>query len=127
MFQDLRYGARMLLKSKGFTAVAALTLALGVGANTALFSVMDAVMLKTLPVRDPEQLVVLRCLDGAGWYKSFIGSNPRDPGTGLRTTTSMSYPAFERFRWCCWWERDCSFARCATSIGLTRASIGRTC
>src|SRR5262245_17213922 len=55
MFQDLRYGARMLLKSKGFTAVAALTLALGVGANTALFSVLDAVMLKTLPVRDPEQ------------------------------------------------------------------------
>jgi predicted permease len=98
MFQDLRYGARMLLKSKGFTAVAALTLALGIGANTALFSVMDAVMLKTLPVRDPEQLVVLRCLGVTGWYKGFIGSNPKDPATGLRTTTSMSYPAFERFR-----------------------------
>jgi predicted permease len=98
MFQDLRYGVRILFKSKGFTAVAALTLALGIGANTALFSVMDAVMLKTLPVRDPEQLVVLRCLGSTGWYKSFIGSNPKDPATGLRTTTSMSYPAFERFR-----------------------------
>ena len=98
MFQDLRYGMRILLKSKGFTAVSALTLALGIGANTALFSVMDAVMLKTLPVRDPEQLVVLSCLGVTGWYKGFIGSNPKDPATGLRTTTSMSFPAFERFR-----------------------------
>jgi hypothetical protein len=98
MFQDLRFGARMLLKNKGFTAVATLTLALGIGANTALFSVMDAVMLKTLPVRDPEQLVVFRWLGAAGWYKGFIGSNPKDPATGLRTTTSMSYAAFERFR-----------------------------
>src|SRR5262245_27681483 len=98
MFQDLRYGARMLLKNKGFSAVATLTLALGIGANTALFSVMDAVMLKTLPVRDPERLVVFRWLGVSGWYKSFIGSNPKDPATGLRTTTSMSYPAYERFR-----------------------------
>jgi predicted permease len=98
MVQDLRFGMRMLLKHKGFTAVAALTLALGIGANTALFSVMDAVMLKTLPVRDPERLVVFRWLGVGGWYKGFIGSNPKDPATGLRTTTSLSYPAFERFR-----------------------------
>ncbi|MBO0859356.1 MAG: ABC transporter permease [Chloracidobacterium sp.] len=65
MFQDLRYGARMLLKHPGFTCVAALTLALGIGANTAIFSLIDAVLLKTLPVDNPERLVLLgRALRG---------------------------------------------------------------
>jgi predicted permease len=58
MFQDLRFGVRMLLKSKGFTMVAVLSLALGIGANTALFSVVDAVLLSTLPVAEPERLVL---------------------------------------------------------------------
>ncbi len=59
MFQDLRFGMRMLLKSKGFTAVAALSLAIGIGANTAIFSLLDALLLKTLPVKQPEQLVLV--------------------------------------------------------------------
>jgi predicted permease len=59
MFQDLRYGARMLLKHKGFTLVAVLSLALGIGANTAVFSLIDAALLKSLPVRDPEQLYLI--------------------------------------------------------------------
>src|SRR5262249_43025555 len=55
MFQDLRFGARMLLRHKGVTAIAILTLSLGVGANTAIFSIVNAVLLRPLPFAEPER------------------------------------------------------------------------
>src|SRR5262245_25708234 len=60
MFQDLRFGVRMLLRSKGFTLVAALTLALGIGANTAIFSVVNAVLLQPLRLKDADRIVDVR-------------------------------------------------------------------
>src|SRR5262245_5933024 len=64
--RDLRHGGRLLAGSPGFTVVAVLSLALAVGANTAIFSLVDAVILKTLPVERPEQLVILSRVNSRG-------------------------------------------------------------
>jgi predicted permease len=81
-WQDIRYGLRVLLKNPGFTAIAALTLALGIGANTALFSVVNGVLLNPLPYPEPERLMALY-------------SNSDSSGMG-----SISYPNFVD------WQRD---------------------
>src|SRR5262249_39730782 len=81
LLQDVQFGARMLLKSKAYTVVAVLSLALGIGANTAIFSLINVVLLKMLPVEQPEQLYFI---EHRGPNRSTGGAPP--------------YPCFERFR-----------------------------
>src|SRR5882757_6463130 len=75
LWQDLRYGARLLRLNPGFAAVAILSLALGVGANTAIFQLLNALRLRALPVPYPEQLAEIKIADGRGREGSFNGSH----------------------------------------------------
>src|SRR3954449_11596946 len=84
MLQDLRYAVRTLLTTPAFTLVVVVTLALGIGANTAIFSLTDQVLLRMLPVKSPERLVVL---DGPGAFQGRTFNN----GT-------FSYPMYRDFR-----------------------------
>ncbi len=84
VFRDLKYSLRMLARTPGFTAVAVLTLALGIGANTAIFTLLDQVLLRLLPVKDPQQLVLLTMR--GRHYGSNWGGN------------SISFPMFRDFR-----------------------------
>ena len=84
-FQDLRYGIRTLIKNPGFTIVSVITLALGLGANTAIFSLTDQILLRRLPVEKPEELVVLR---SPGPKQGRVWSD----GDGA---ASLSYPIYK--------------------------------
>lgn len=97
--QDIRYGWRTLRNNPLFAAMAVLSLALGIGANTAIYSIIDAIMIRALPVKNPGELVILNW--SAKQYPevahSSNGSNYREPGGGI-TSPDFPWPAYELFR-----------------------------
>src|SRR5882672_393440 len=105
LWQDLRFGARMLMKQPGFTLIAVITLALGIGANTAIFSIINAVLLKPLPFAAPERIVAIGATDTQN--RSEFGS--------------LSYPNFSDYR-----ARSRAFERMAVyrDTGLTLTGNG---
>jgi predicted permease len=119
LLQDLRYAGRMLLKSPGFAAVASLSLALGIGANTAIFTLINAVLFKMLPVERPEELVQMNwaAKDHPSVVQSTWGSNFREPGR--HWSTSFSYPAFEEIR-----KRSQAFTRVFGFASPGRMTVG---
>ena len=80
LWQDIRFGLRMLRKNWSFTVIVILSLAFGIGANTAIFTIVDVVLIKQLPVRNPEQLVMLDTFEERGEQRDF------------------SHPVFEQLR-----------------------------
>jgi predicted permease len=105
--QDAAYGARALLRSKALTIVALLSLALGIGANTAIFSLLDAVMLRSLPVKDPAQLVLLGMGRASGKTDDFA------------RTDLYSYPFYRQMQ-----EKNQVFSDTAAICSMTNAVHG---
>ena len=97
--QDLRYGLRSMAANPLFTAIATISLALGIGANTAIFSFMDSILLRTLPVKNPQELVVLhwRAKGEPGVIHGLSGSMFDDNSTGT-ISPNFPFPAFEALR-----------------------------
>src|SRR5262245_18037299 len=107
ILQDLRYGRRMLLKKRGFTVVAVITLGLGIGVNSTMFSVINGMLLRPMPFKDPERLMHL---------------DEKAPKAGFETA-GLSFPDFSDWR-----ARSRSFERMALyeEVSFTLASGNAT-
>ncbi len=98
LFNDLRHGVRMLRRNPTFTAVAVLSLALGIGANVAIFSALNAVLLRSLPVRNPHELRIVNWQGRNPSLHNYTGTGMDTTGAGLTFSGSFPYPAFHRFQ-----------------------------
>ena len=107
LLQDMLYGLRAMLRSPGVTIVALLSLALGIGANTAIFSLMDAVMLRSLPVKNPQQLVLLGTANDRGFEN------------GFDVTDLFSYPVYRQLQ-----QRNRVFSDFAAVLSTDRTIHG---
>jgi len=119
LLQDIRYALRGMAANPLFCAMAALSLALGIGANTAIYSFMDAILMRALPVPDPQSLVVVnwRSKEFPKIAHSFSGNNFKDPKLGL-VNAPFPYPAFELLRDSRIWSSLFAFYR-AGRLNLT--------
>src|SRR4051812_35066494 len=99
MLKDLRHAARMLTHARGWTAVVVLSLGLGIGANAALFSAVNGMLLTKIPVRDPDTLVRLRWTGKNDMVTSSsdYGSIDRSRYGGANARTTFSYPMYQQF------------------------------
>src|SRR2546430_2123326 len=99
--QDLRYAFRTMAANRLFTSLAITSLALGIGANTAIYSFMDSILLRSLPVSDPESLVVLnwyaKTREGASVMKAMSGTTYDEPNSGV-SAGIFSFPAVRLFQ-----------------------------
>src|SRR5262249_21565352 len=115
LLQDLRFGMRMLWKNRGFTVIAVLVMALGIGANTAMFSVVNAVLLRPLSYNDPDRIVTLSSL----WVKDGHHGSVSSPDFHDWHDQSTAFEAMAYYRG---WERSVSTGRSAEYAYATRVT-----